>query len=76
MKWFCPNCDMEGVAAKKEGKSFMSECSDCAMVVRIEVVREPLKSYDDMTRIFEQIPLTDYQRTGRANTGKWARKKK
>ena len=51
-------------------------CTICEAVFRIMEVKDPQLTLEEAQAVFDKIPLTDHQRTGRANTGKWARKKK
>jgi hypothetical protein len=52
------------------------KCSICSAAFEINTYIGPRMTLEEAQAVFDKIPLTDYQRTGRANTGKWARKKK
>lgn len=44
--------------------------------MRFSIMPTELKTVEEVEAAFQQTELTDYQRTGRANKGKWARRKK
>jgi len=67
MEFFCPNCEVKMVA--KLDPSYPSdvpiwnaECSMCWLGMRVQIYREPRKTYDEVTEDFNKIPLTDSQR--------------
>jgi RNase P subunit RPR2 len=79
LQFFCGNCGIrvEGNTIKFVGsKDYLLECKVCNFIMRFSIMPTELKTVEEVEAAFQQTELTDYQRTGRANKGKWARRKK
>ena len=70
---FCPFC---GIRTNNNSKENIISCCQCMAVVSIEVMSKPTKTFTEVQKEFRNTQLTELQATGRANKGKWARKRK
>lgn len=58
MKFWCPNDEMQ-MKQEVNGEYFVAECPMCSLIMKGEILRQPVKTYEQVTLDFQAIPLTD-----------------
>ncbi len=78
--YFCPHCGIktDGNISTINGidNQYYLICPVCNFAIEFRIQVRTSKTNEEIETAFQQTELTDYQRTGRANKGKWARKRK